>query len=149
MGGPPDAGMDANFFRQALAGGEQEIRMSQLALSHSQSPQVRRLAQMMIRDHNQMNAQVIAVSRIGRVPGGNAGAMEELATLPGPQFDRRYLADMLNDHRNAIAMFEDASRNARTAAARRLATDALPMLRGHLSAVQHTVQVVNETPAPR
>jgi putative membrane protein len=141
--------MDANFFRQALAGGEQEIRLSQLALSHSQDPQVRRLAQMMIRDHSQMNAQLTAVSRIGRVPAGDPGAIAQLATLAGPQFDRRYLADMLNDHRDAIAMFQDAARNARTDPARRLAADALPALRGHLSAVQHTVQVVNETPRPR
>lgn len=149
MSGPPDAGLDARFFRQALAGSEKEIRMSQLGLSHSQNPQVRRLAQMMIRDHNLLNSHVIAVSRIGRVPGDDARAIAQLATLSGPQFDHQYLANMLDDHRNAIALFEDASRNARTAAARRLAAEALPTLRGHLGAVQHTVQVVNETTRPR
>ena len=123
--------------------------MSQLAQSHSTNGRVRELAQMMIRDHNAMNNQLAAVSRIGRVPAADAGAIAQLATRSGPQFDRLYLADMLSDHRDAIALFQDASRNARTDAARRLATNALPKLQGHLGAVQHTVQVVNETPRPK
>ena len=141
--------MDANFFRQAIAGGEKEIRMSQLALSHTTNGHVRQLAQMMIRDHNAMNYQLAAISRSGRVPAADAGAIARLAALSGPQFDRLYLADMLNDHRDTIALFQDASRNARTDGTRRLATNALPKLRGHLGAVQHTVQVVNEIPRPR
>jgi len=141
--------MDANFYRQALAGGEKEIRMSQLALSHTGNGRVRQLAQMMIRDHSAMDSQLGAVSRMGRMPPSDAGAIAELATLTGPQFDRRYLVAMLNDHRDAIALFQDASRNARTDAARRVATNALPKLQGHLGAVQHTLQVVNETPRPR
>jgi putative membrane protein len=141
--------MDANFFRQALAGGEKEVRMSQLALSHSTNGQVRQLAQMMIRDHNAMNNQIANVSRIGRVPAADAGAIAQLASRSGPQFDRLYLTGMLGDHRDAIALFQDASRNARTPAARRLAANALPQLRAHLNSVQHTVQVVNENPRPR
>jgi len=149
MGGPPNARIDANFFRQALAGGEKEIRMSQLALSHSTNVRVRQLAQMMIRDHNALDNQMAAVSGIGRVPAAEASVVADLAALSGPQFDHRYLAVLLNDHRDAIALFQDASRNARSAPARRLAADALPNLRGHLNSVQHTVQVVNETPRPR
>jgi len=141
--------MDANFFRQALAGGEKEIRMSQLALSHTKNGHVRQLAQMMIRDHSAMDSQLAAVSRMGRMPPSDAGAIAELATMSGPQFDHRYLAAMLNDHRDAIALFNDASRNARTDAARRIATNALPKLQGHLGAVQHTLQVVNETTRPQ
>jgi len=141
--------MDANFFRQALAGGEKEIRMSQLAQSHSTNERVKQLAQMMIRDHGAMNDQLASVSRIGRVPAADAGAIAQLATRSGPQFDRLYLTDMLSDHRDAIALFQDASRNARTEAARKLAANALPKLQGHLGAVQHTVQVVNEIPRPR
>jgi putative membrane protein len=144
IGGPPDAGMDANFFRQALAGGEMEVRLSQLGVSHSQNPQIRRLAQMMIRDHNDLNAELSAVSRISRVPVGDEITIAQLAGMSGPNFDQRYLADLLEGHRNAIALFQDAARNARSDATRRLAVNALPKLQGHLGAVQRAQQAIGQ-----
>lgn len=144
VGGPPGVGVDANFFRQALAGGEMEVRLSQLAVSHSQNPQIRRLAQMMIQDHTNMNAELSAVSRISRVPVGDEGAIAQLAGMSGPNFDQRYLADLIQGHRDAIALFQDAARNAGGQATRGLATNALPKLQGHLGAVQRTRQEIGQ-----
>ncbi len=135
-GGPPNAAADAAFYHTALAGGAQEIQMSRLALSHSKNVAVQRLAHMMIRDHAALDAQISSISRINAVPPKDAAAIRALGTMFGPVFDRQYLAAMLADHRDAIALFTDASRNARTDAARKLAGNNLPKLRQHLTAVQ-------------
>ncbi len=144
IGGPPDARLDAGFYHQALAGGEMEVRLSQLAVTHSQNPQIRRLAQVMIRDHSDMNAELSAISRIGRVPASDEIAIAQLAGMSGPNFDQRYLSDLVAGHRNTITLFQEAARNARSETTRRLAADALPKLQGHLGAVQRTQQAIGQ-----
>src|SRR6185503_14226701 len=132
----------------ALAGGEKEIQISRLAASHSRNPEVRRLANTMISDHVAIDSRLTSASGMKNVPPQDGAALHELGTLFGPQFDNRYLAILLADHRDAIALFNNASRNARTGAARTLAGNNLPMLRSHLADVQRTQASVQRNPPP-
>ena len=54
----------------------------------------------------------------------------------GKDFDKAYVDAMVADHQKAIAMFENASKNASTDKAKKLASDTLPALHKHLDAAQ-------------
>jgi putative membrane protein len=54
----------------------------------------------------------------------------------GSDLDKAYADAMVADHQKDIPMFENAAKNASSATARKLASDALPVLRDHLKRAQ-------------
>ncbi len=126
------------FYAQALAGGAKEIAASQLA-QQSGTDKVDQLAAMMIKDHTAMGEKVkAAAGTAAPTPPKPDTAM--LAGKDGAALDRAYADQMVRDHEQAIAMFENASRNAGTDEAKKLASDALPKLRQHLEAARSLQQ---------
>jgi len=86
-----------------------DIRYAHLALAISENPDVREFAQTMIRDHEAVNAQALALlEKLGATAQNNflsesleAGATDiinELAALRGSAFDKRYAENELNYH---------------------------------------------------
>jgi putative membrane protein len=55
-----------------------------------------------------------------------------LATLSGEDFDRQFMADQVQNHREAIQLFQDEARMGQDPRLRKYATDNLPMLHRNL-----------------
>lgn len=123
--------------------------MSRLALSHSKNPAVKRLANAMITDHRTLDDRMAAISGLSGIAPQDGDVIRSLGTMFGPQFDQHYIDQMLADHRAAIALFADASRNARTPRTRQFAGKNLPKLRQHLGAVQQTQKSIKRNPRQR
>lgn len=124
---------DRNFFEKAAKASQNEVTISQEALPHLTSPSAREFAQMMINDHTAANAELSAL------------AMSKGVTLPAPSekvakkwakntkdVDDEYLATMVDEHKDAVDLFEKAAKSKDPEIAA-FANKMLPTLRQHLA----------------
>lgn len=129
------------FYAQALMGGEKEIAASQMASRQSSNADVKQAATKIASDHAAMGTKIKAAAGSTVTAPTPDGAMTaSLQGKTGADLDRAYLDAMAADHQKAIAMFENAAKNASTPEARQLATEGLPKLRDHLKTVQQLQQ---------
>ncbi len=128
---------DTQFYEQALTGGQKEIDASNLEKSQGSSADAKKVADKLIADHTAMGKKVMAAAGSGATaPVPDTTTPADLQGKTGKDFDKAWVDMMVTDHEKAIAMFENASKNASTEQAKTLASDALPKLREHLKAVQ-------------
>ena len=94
---------DAQIAHIAYTAGQIDIDAARLALDKASTPEVREFAQTMLRDHEAVNRQALAlVARLKVTPQDNptsqalseaaATARESQRALAGPEFDRAYIA---------------------------------------------------------
>jgi putative membrane protein len=128
---------DTQFYSQALMGGEKEIAASQMESNQGSNADVKQAAMKIASDHAAMGTKIQAAagSKV-TAPTPDSAMTASLQGKTGADLDRAYLDAMVTDHQNAIAMFENASKNASTPEAKKLATEGLPKLRDHLKTVQ-------------
>lgn len=109
---------DRNFMIQAAQGGMAEVQMAQLALKKTSSQKVRDFAQMMVKDHSDLNAKLtpmatqMGVSLPTRLSSADAGALSRLSRQSGSAFDRSYMATQKSAHTKAMALFQEAGSQA-------------------------------------
>jgi putative membrane protein len=127
-----------NFVKNASMGGMMEVKAGQLAIKKGKSASVKAYGAKMIADHAQANAQLkkIALSKGYSTSAPAMPASPLLANTTGTEFDKNYVAMMVADHKKTIAMFENASTNAKDADVKAFATKTLPKLRQHLATVE-------------
>jgi putative membrane protein len=104
------AGRNADPVMQAVQMNVAEIEAGKMAAKKAQNPRVKEFANMMVKDHSE------ALAKIRPLPGGDSSgvkpdgkhqqAAERLAKLTGAEFDREYMDEMVNGHREALMFFE-------------------------------------------
>lgn len=128
---------DDKFVQDAVAGGKTEVRLGQMAGQKATSPAVRDFGTKMARDHSGLNDQL---QRILTEQGiTDAGGMEKttrssgaLDAVNGPDFDRAYMRDVVNDHQKDIAEFKKEAAEGRDPEIRDWAAQTLPAMEKHL-----------------
>ncbi len=96
-----------------------DIRYAHLALAISENPEVHKFAKTMIRDHEAVNEQALALlAKLGAQPQDNflsqsllEGAdklINEMSALRGAEFDRRYAENELAYHKAVNGLVENA-----------------------------------------
>ena len=146
---PTPAGTaDADFYRQALTSGASEVALSEHAASTSSSEEVARIAEMLVRDHGELNGKLRTASGMsdGVPPPAEAKAAEEIKAKTGAAFDTAYLQKMSEGHRKSISLYETASTGASDAETRGLASAALPKLREHAGHVDKALAAQSKAP---
>lgn len=146
---PTPAGTaDADFYRQALTSGAAEVSLSAHAASMSSSAEVARIAEMLVKDHGELNSKLrIASGMSDGVPlPGEAKAAEDIKAKTGAAFDNAYLKKMSEGHKKSISLYETASTGAADAETRGLASAALPKLREHAGHVEKALAAQSKTP---
>jgi putative membrane protein len=129
---------DERFVKEAAAAGLEEIALGHVAGQRGQREEVRALAQRLIRDHTQTNSELTAlVLRKGFVPPGylpkkQQATVECMAGLNPEQFDARFAAQMVREHREAIGLFQREAAGGEDPELRALAQKVLPVLHEHL-----------------
>jgi putative membrane protein len=120
-----------------------EIQTGRLALTKSQSPQVRAFAQKMIDDHTMamQELQRLAQSAGASLPGDtdlmHKAIAAELGILSGDTFDRQYMSQVgLSDHKRTQELLETTTRSASNPALRAYAQRILPVVSRHLDQAQ-------------
>jgi len=131
-------GGDQEFATKASAAGLAEVNLSNLAVRSATNPAVQQFAQRMVQDHTRANQQLIQIANQKNVrlatnmDKKHQDLMNQLTKSQGAQFDRRYMRQMVQDHEEAVKLFERESKDGNDAALKQFAATALPILRDHL-----------------
>ena len=137
---PKPAG-DEDFAKKAAIGGKTEVEASKLALQKTSDARVRKFAEKMVSDHTKASEELkAAASQEGitlpaELDSTHTQAIEKLKALSGAQFDAAYKAQMLQDHKDTVAMFEKEAK-ASGSPVEMFAAKTLPTLKGHLQMAQ-------------
>ncbi len=131
-----------------------DIRYAHLALAISENPEVRKFAELMIRDHTAVNKKALAlVKKLEITPQDNAMSQQlneqatkirnELSQLRGKRFDQRYAANELGYHQAVNQVVENTLiPNAKNAELKALLVSALQTFKvheGHAAAMDKKV----------
>lgn len=143
----PFTTVEREFVTKVAAKGMYEVEVSKLAADKAMSPAVRDFAKTMVTHHTQMNNEVVALmSARGIAPAKGLAAdkatkLHRLASLPRSEaFDNGYIRVVgVEDHRNAVAMFEKARREVKDRELREFIDRSLATMRMHLQMAQGVV----------
>ncbi len=133
---------DQTFATKAAAGGEAEVVLGQLASEKAGSQQVRQFGQQMVTDHTQANQALQAIAKqqnltLPTKPDAASSAAEQhLQSISGTAFNSAYARDMVEDHRQDLADFQQEARSGQDPAIRAFAQKYLPVLQHHLQMAQ-------------
>jgi putative membrane protein len=133
---------DRKFIEKAAVGGVTEVEMGKLGQEKASSGQVKQFAARMAQDHSKANDELkqLAQAKGVAVPEtpdkAHKGDMDKLAKLSGAQFDRQYMAHMVDDHQKTVAEFKKASESAKDSEVKAFAAKTLPTLQDHLTQAQ-------------
>ncbi len=132
---------DERFLRKAAESGMLEIQASELAAQKAQHPEVKKYAEMMLKDHSAADKELkaLAASKGFELPveleGGKKRLIDKLRDREGADFDDEYVDEVAVDaHEDAVDLFEDAADDAKDADIKAFAAKTLPTLQKHLDA---------------
>lgn len=133
-----------------------DIRYAHLALAISSSPAVQEFARTMIRDHEAVNEQALALlEKLGAAPQDNflsqklnADAqviIDEMSQLRGAAFDKRYAANELGYHKAVNELVENSFLpNIENAEVKTLFTVGLQIFKAHEGHAENMVAEVGK-----
>lgn len=112
-----DAPTDPQIAHIAYTAGNLDVAAGKQALSHSKNPAVRSFAELMVRDHNAVNEQALAlVKKLNVTPQDNAisksltdganATMQRLSKLKGAAYDRAYVENEVAFHKAVNSALE-------------------------------------------
>jgi putative membrane protein len=133
---------DRTFVMEAASGGRFEVESSQLALQKTQNQELRQFAQRMIDDHSRANRELESlasrkgISLVQAIASEHAMKLDRLRGLNATEFEREYRQVQTDAHREAVDLFERASRDASDPDLKAFAQKTLPTLRAHVAHIQ-------------
>lgn len=136
---PPLAAEDKEFVMKAAQGGLEEVAMGHAVQPKATAPVVKTFAATMITDHGKANAELKAlmVSKGVTLPADldpeHKKSVDEMASLSGPQLDKEYADDMVEDHEQDVKEFKDAQKKVKDPEIRAWVIKTVPTLEHHLT----------------
>lgn len=139
-GNPPPRTLaedDVEFLNNAAAAGLAEVETGRLAAERAERAEVKDYARQLVDDHSQANerlkalAQEKGVTLPTRPDADHRRVLEKLKRKSGAKFDAAYIEHMIDDHQEAIELFERTARKTEDEAIRAYASGTLPTLRHH------------------
>ena len=150
-----DGGMsDAEIAHIAYTAGAIDAAAGKQALAKSRNAKVRAFAQTMVRDHEAVNGQALALAKklnVTPAPNGTSAAlskaaqatMSRLATLDGAAFDQAYVRNEVEFHRTVNHALETQwIPSADNAELKALLETGLALFREHQGHAEHLAQEV-------
>jgi putative membrane protein len=135
-------GGDLAFMNDAAPGGMAEVELGNMAASKAQNAEVKAFGQKMVEDHTKAGEelkQLAAQKKVMLPPDvlpAHKQLMEKLSKLSGADFDKEYVAAMVEAHEKDVAAFENVSKTAADADVKAFATKTLPTLKMHLEMIK-------------
>lgn len=134
------------FLFNAGTGDIFEITTSMMAIQHSQNPQVRAFARMLIADHTNLTNTSLAAAKGAGVmpPPPELSPMQKvmitqlIAATPA-NFDRTYLSQQVPAHQMALQMMQGYASSGDVPQLRQAASAAIPVVTGHLQQAQQLI----------
>jgi putative membrane protein len=129
---------DEAFVVLAASGGTLEVELGKLAKTNAANPEVQKFGERMVTDHTKANKNLAEAAKSAglglpvKLLPDHQKHLDHFAGLKGAAFDTAYMKHMVADHKEDIALFERATKEAKNEKVKALATQTLPTLREHL-----------------
>jgi putative membrane protein len=133
---------DAKFAVSAADGGIAEVELGTLAQQKAANAKVRDFGGMMVSDHSKANDEMKALAKSKgitlptAIDSDEQKVKDDLSSKTGVDFDKAYVKNMIEDHKNDIKEFEDATKNLKDPDLKAFAVKTLPTLKMHLDAIR-------------
>ncbi len=140
--GARTAHADSSFMKDAAEAGHAEINAANLALQKGVSADVKSFAQKMLDDHKKAASELetLAASKDVKLPADASmmqkGKAKILEQRDGTSFDHHYAENQVSAHKDAVKLFEKASKDAKDPEVKAWAAKTLPTLQHHLQEAQ-------------
>jgi putative membrane protein len=134
--------IDRQFVATAGSGGLAEVEAARLAEQQAGKKQVKDMAQRMIADHSKANEKLASLASQAGLSAPTAPDAKQkaeatkLKTLSGAAFDRAYVKDEIQDHKETIALFQKEAKSGQDPQLKQFASQTLPTLQQHLKMAQ-------------
>lgn len=139
---PQISSEDRSFVHDAAQGGLAEIADAQVAQQSAQSDSAKKLASMIIADHQTANDALKAIADKKEIPLPTEpslmqkGANAKLKATPAGMFDQTYAADEISDHESTIRLFKKEAAQGSDPDLKAFAQKTIPTLESHLKGAQ-------------
>lgn len=132
----------AAFLTDAMKGDNSEVKVGKLAQDKGASQGVKDFGKMLADDHGKHKDQVAQVAMALNVPSTDETKPEadalygKLQGLSGADFDKAFIAGMIDDHQKDIDKYQQEADSGDPAPVTDLAKQTLPTLKKHLQTAQ-------------
>jgi putative membrane protein len=132
----------SDFAVEAANGGMMEVELGKTAQEKAISPRVKAFGTMMVQDHSEANHKLKTIAtglNIALPDSVSDDARKEIDKLKmktGKDFDKSYVAMMVDDHKKDIAEFRKCADNCSDSMIKNFAYVTLPVLEKHLDSIQ-------------
>ncbi len=133
---------DSAFIRKAAEAGMAEVALGKLAEEKGNDEKVRSFGEQMVKDHNIANENLSKVAKDldyaipAELPEDKKQNIQALSGLSGEAFDRAYAKQMVENHRQAVDLYESAVHSAKEPSVKGFAGETLTVIKEHLMHVQ-------------
>jgi putative membrane protein len=117
---------------------QNEITLAKMAMQKAKSPEVKKFAQQMIKDHTMADQKVMKLAKQENLTASKypltamqQGQMDKLTSASGDEFDRLYMEANRVGHDNAVTMLKDAEKQTSDPKVKNLVTQLLPTVEHH------------------
>lgn len=124
---------DRRFIEKATESGREEVEISKVVAERSTNADVKKFAQMMVDDHTRANEELASIASAKNVVVKEKEKSEnKWEKKDMKELDRDYVKKMVSDHKEAIDLFSNESKNGAEAELVEFARKTLPTLQHHL-----------------
>ena len=139
---------DARFAVSAAVGGKTEVELGQLASKNAMATAVKDFGSMMVKDHSAAGEKLKALAKTKGITlpdsldESGLKIRAKLSAKTGKDFDKAYVDDMIEDHKQDIKEFESAIPRLKDPELKAFAISTLPTLKMHLATIQKVKQQI-------
>ena len=129
---------DQHFIMEAAKGNKAEVELGQVVAQKTSNPQVKKFAQLMVKDHTQALNQLQELAEKKKVtlpsdlPDDAKDLESKINSASGQDLDKTYMDAMVQDHEKDVQEFKDASKDVEDKDVKQWASSTLPILQQHL-----------------
>lgn len=133
---------DSVFVIEAATGSLMEVQTGQIAQQQGNNQRVKDFGGMMVTDHgkavddikNMVSARNMNLPQ--NLPADKQKMVDQLKSLKGAAFDKKYVSMMLEDHQKDVAKFKSEADKAQDPQLKQWVQNTVPVLQKHLDSIQ-------------
>ena len=136
-------GADSSFIQMAGSLGLLQVKLGEMAQEKGSSPAVREFGKRMVADYTKANEELAAGAKAAAFPAPvmlrqHKQILERFIRTGGSSFDKKYMAEMVSEHGDAVRLFRQESEGGRVASLKQLASRMFPAVQQQMALATQT-----------
>jgi putative membrane protein len=126
---------DVVFVTKATESGIKEVAAARDALPKLKNPELKRMAEMLVKDHTSANAKLskIAQTKGWPVPAARTDSPPPPPSVATGDFEQKWTAEMIAGHERSVSLYRAQAQGGEDKDLRKFANDTLPTIEHHLA----------------